>query len=162
MRRERSLQQAEKDRLIVILTKNTAYMICAALFLFCNPYFLQCYSGLFMICYYVYLHIYICILHISVLHICKYIYYCRFFGDQQCRFCKKLHRRAYLLLFKNMLRRNDGWSFRASYSFLVCSVLPCLAPQLKLQYKVSLLTLYDAGFGSYGTTFWPEITTIKI
>lgn len=28
-------------------------------------------------------------------------------------------------------------------SFIVCSILSCFAPQLKLQYKLSLLALYD-------------------
>lgn len=116
MRIERNLQQAEKDRLIVLLTKNAVYMICDTLFLFCNPYFLQCYSNVFMI--YVLLWIFA-----FLYGYCKYIYYYRFFGDKQYRFCKKIHRRACLFLFKNMLIGNAAWSFWTSYSFFFHSLL---------------------------------------
>lgn len=126
MRRERNLQWVEYDKLIVLITRNTTYMICASLLPFCTCYFPWCYSDVLFIIYMyhcIYLYLFMCILHIYILYICKYIYYCSL-EDKQCWFCKKLYRGTYLLLFKNVLRGNVGGSVRTSYSFFFLS-LPC-------------------------------------
>lgn len=124
----------------------------------CFYFAILIFSVLFRFMIYVLLCIF-AFLYMYIAYICKYIYYCRIFGDKQCIFCKKLHRRVYLLLFKNVLRGNAGWSLRTSYNFFFhsCSILSCFAPQLKLQNKPSLLALYDYNLWCWLWLLWDHI-----
>lgn len=113
--------------------------------------------------YYVYLHFYICILHIHV----NIFIIVGFLGTNNADFAKSFIE-GHICSSSNTCSEEmlDALSELVTLSsFIVCSVLSCFAPQLKLQYKVCwlyIIVIYDAGFGSYGTIFWQEITTLKI
>lgn len=129
-------------------------MICASLLLFCNPYFPWCYSDLLFstyMYYCIYLYLYMCILHIYILHICKYIHYCRVLATNNAGFAKSFME-GHICSSSKMCSEEmlEGLSeLVTASSFSACPVLSCFAPQLKLQHKISLWTLYGSNLWSW-------------